>query len=239
VFGFWGVWDYFVKIPRAEMQSSRAVVLRSVKNGLDTPLNSEYRVEALGNLSTAIEHDDRQDDIWSASLETMRSAISGGDISNQRKATAIVEEQLQEYGSVTAPNKYDRPIQWLFILSMPFGFYYLWKYWSMSKRASVFRLEDDGTLSTPGGTWSSEEIVDIDMSRWVAKTGNARSTWTAKVVLADGTNVLLDDYIYQDMHLIIGTFAHQFYPDDWTPLAKRIKREVVEEEDNDEIVEEE
>jgi hypothetical protein len=30
------------------------------------------------------------------------------------------------------------------------------------------------------------------------------------------------------MHLIIGNLAHQFYPENWTPLAKRVKVEEVE-----------
>ncbi|MBT6270043.1 MAG: hypothetical protein HOI88_06815, partial [Phycisphaerae bacterium] len=96
-------------------------------------------------------------------------------------------------------------------------------------RASLYSYENDGTLSTPEGTWSSEEIIDIDMSRWIAKTGNARSTWTAKAVVSPDTKILLDDYMFTDMHLIIGALAHRFYPEDWTPLAKRVKVESVDE----------
>ena len=96
----------------------------------------------------------------------------------------------------------------------------------MSKKAGTYRLEEDGTLVTPEGSWVHDEIVDIDLSRWIAKTGNARSTWTATVILSDGTKILLDDYVYQDMHLIIGNLAHQFYPQEWTPLARRVKTEV-------------
>jgi hypothetical protein len=46
---------------------------------------------------------------------------------------------------------------------------------------------------------------------------------------------LLDDYIYKDMHLIIGKLAHRFYPEDWTPLARRVKVEVVETEERDTV----
>jgi hypothetical protein len=31
------------------------------------------------------------------------------------------------------------------------------------------------------------------------------------------------------MHLIIGNLAHRFYPENWTPLAKRVKVETQEE----------
>jgi hypothetical protein len=34
------------------------------------------------------------------------------------------------------------------------------------------------------------------------------------------------------MHLIIGNLAHQFYPENWTPRAKRVKIEEVEEADD-------
>jgi hypothetical protein len=104
----------------------------------------------------------------------------------------------------------------------------------MTNRAKAFRLNDDGSLTTPDGSWSANEITDIDMSRWIAKTGNARSTWTAKAILEDGTTVLLDDYIYQDMHLIIGRLAHQFYPDEWSPLARRVKSEQVDDDAKEE-----
>jgi hypothetical protein len=35
--------------------------------------------------------------------------------------------------------------------------------------------------------------------------------------------------MFTDMHLIIGALAHRFYPEDWTPLAKRVKVESVDE----------
>jgi hypothetical protein len=80
------------------------------------------------------------------------------------------------------------------------------------------------------------------MSRWIAKSGNSRSTWTAKVIVGDNQPILLDDYIYNDMHLIIGALAHRFYPDQWTPLAKRVRIDVADErkaEENVPVTEEE
>ena len=89
----------------------------------------------------------------------------------------------------------------------------------------MYCLDDEGRLTTPEGTWDSEEIKDIDMSRWIAPKGNARATWTARVITNDEQKLLLDDYVYEDMHLIIGALAHRFYPDQWSPLAKRIQVE--------------
>ena len=76
--------------------------------------------------------------------------------------------------------------------------------------------------------WTAEEIIDIDMSRWIATTGNARETWKAKAVTNDGQTIVLDDYIFENMHLIIGSLAHKFYPKQWTPIAKRVKVEELE-----------
>jgi len=226
VLGLWGIWDYAVAIPRDARDAARADTLRIVKNGLDTPMGSKQRTDAVLVLVAAIEDDDLRDVLWSNSLEVMRVAVGGGNIDTQKKAMRLVEDGLNKYGKVTTPSKYDRPMQWMFIACLPFGVYYVLVYAKMSKRAKVYLLTDDGVLTTPEGTWSPNEIVDIDMSRWMAKKGNARSTWTAKVVLGDGSTVLLDDYIYKDMHYIIGKLAHGFYPDEWTPVARRTRTSV-------------
>ena len=223
VLGLWGVWDYAVAIPKATMEAQRANILRIVKNGLDTAPGSEHRVEAITVLDVAIERDDGQDNTWRLSLDDMRMALSDGGRELHLEAMGIVEAGLNNYGNVTAPSKYDRPMQWMFILCLPFGLYYILVYLKMSKRAGTYLLTEDGVLTTPEGTWSKDEIEDIDMSRWIAKTGNARSTWTAKVVLKDGKKILLDDYIYSGMHSIIGKLAHAYYPNEWTSLAKRVK----------------
>ena len=234
VLGFWGVWDYVVAIPKAAMEAARADTLRLVKNGLDTPPGSEHRAHAINELDEAIEFDDRLDEAWSVSLDEMRVGVSGGEPESHRKALGVVEAELKKYGNVIAPSKYDRPMQWMFILCLPFGLYYILVYMKMSKRARSYHLTEDGVLSTPEGSWSSGEIEDIDMSRWIAKTGNARSTWTAKVVLKDGKKIVLDDYIYNGMGSIIGKLAHGFYPNEWTSLAKRVKTRAQEQQEEDE-----
>ena len=232
--GLWGAWDYLVAIPRAATESGIANTMRIVKNGLDAPLGSEQRDEAILVLRVAIERNNSPNDNWGDSLQTLVTAVEGGDRQLHLESMLIIDDFLNKYGSVVAPSKYDRPVQWLFILCLPFGFYYLWRYSKMSRKAKAYSLDDDGTLTTPEGSWSEIEIADIDMSRWIAKTGNARSTWTAKVITSDGNKILLDDYVYQDMHLIIGKIAHRFYPDRWTPLAKRVVVEKPKEDNQEE-----
>lgn len=225
VLGVWGIWDYVVAIPRAEMWSSRASLITDViQPALITEMDSLEREEATVILNERIANDRSSDPQWIAPLEVYRTALNGGGIEIQNEANAVLVQEMAVYGNVTPPSKFDRPMQWLFILCLPFGFYYLWKYAQMKKRAGKYCLNDDGTLTTPEGIWQSGDIIDIDMSRWIAKTGNARSTWIAKAVVGDDQLVTLDDYIYNDMHLIIGALAHRFYPEEWTPLARKVKR---------------
>ncbi len=233
VLGLWGVWDYVVAIPKAAMEAARADVLRIVKNGLDSVPGSEYRAEAIVVLDTAVRSDDRLDEAWSDSLTAMNLAMNDGEAESRRNALVVVESWLSEYGNITAPSKYDRPMQWMFILCLPFGVYYILVYVKMSKRASSYLLTEDGVLTTPEGTWPGEEIEDIDMSRWIAKTGNARSTWTAKVVLKDGKKILLDDYVFSGMDSIIGKLAHELYPNEWTVLARRTKTPTADQQEEE------
>ena len=238
ILGLWGIWDYAVAIPNAIQAANRAELLREfVQPALSVELGSQERDGTLVALNVAAEEDDGQDLNWSEALVVFSGAVSGNDIEAQQKAKGLLEGYLNEYGSVTRPSKFDRPMQWLFILCLPFGIYYFWAYSRMSKKANTYCLDDDGTLTTPEGTWVSEEIKDIDMGRWISKTGKARTTWTARVIVEDHAPILLDDYIYKDMHLIIGNLAHQFYPENWTPLAKRVKVEKTDEPEDCDVEE--
>jgi len=239
VLGLWGVWDYVVAIPEKEEAAVRAVVLKVVNVALNTEKGSTERSDASVLVNLALESSASepvgefsggQMDLgntagWITSLELFQSALAYGDLELQAQSVALVNDGLNQYGNVTPPSKYDRPMQWAFILCIPFGFYYLWTYGKMSARAKTYCLDDDGTLTTPEGVWAANEITDIDMSRWIAPTGNARETWKAKAVINDGQKIVLDDYTFENMHLIIGSLAHRFYPEQWTPIAKRVKVE--------------
>jgi len=233
VLGLWGIWDYVIAIPEAARGAARAEILRVIKNGLDTPNGSPERLEAITVIGVALESDGYTDDDWNAGLAQMKVALEGAPIEVQREAMGGVEKGLKAYGHITAPSKYDRPMQWVFMSCLPFGFWYLMSFLKMKKRASMYELSDDGTLITPEGSWPASEVKDIDMSVWISKTAKARLTWTAKVVVDGREPIELDDYVYQDMHLIIGALAHQFYPDDWTPLARRVKIEHTEEDEEE------
>jgi hypothetical protein len=83
-------------------------------------------------------------------------------------------------------------------------------------------------LHLPGDVWSSQDITDIDMKRWMKSS----KAW---VVHTDGRRVLLDDYLFKGIFRIVGELAAAQYPDLWTDEAKKIKVEppVTSAESND------
>jgi hypothetical protein len=63
----------------------------------------------------------------------------------------------------------------------------------------------------------ADEIEDIDMSKWMSKS-------IATVKASGGRTVLLDDYKFKGSDLIVGAIASRFYPEDWTPDGRDLKR---------------
>ena len=145
-----------------------------------------------------------------------RLPLTQEDYPAAHMAFETTEAAIQMIGEVAAPGKYDRITQWAFILCLPCVPYFLVLYVSANRR--TYRLDDDGTLHMPEGTWTAQEIDDIDMSRWMAKS-------VAWVVHTDGTRIKLDDYKYKDLHLIIGAIAHRLHPDDWDAEARPVDTE--------------
>ena len=128
------------------------------------------------------------------------------------------------FGEYTEPSQFDRIVQWMFILCLPFA---PWCVWVVVKaRKQVYRLDDDGTLHAPGVVWPAGEIKDINMGRWMSKS-------QATVIHEDGSEVMIDDYLYRDGHLIVGAIASEKYPEEWTEEAKPVP--VDEEDDEDEF----
>ncbi len=151
-------------------------------------------------------------------LEDLRDerALTGAEIQEFEATVA----KLNRLGSPTKPGKLDRLVKGLaFVPCLPFTPYFLWVYVRTKRR--VYRLDDDGTLHLPQGVWPQDQIADIDMSRWMAKS-------IAYVVDKQGTRVKLDDYKYRNLHLIIGGIASRLYPEAWDAEAKQIKADEAE-----------
>ncbi len=185
-------------------------------------VNSEDEARALaGRLKDTINtfRADAQDD-WLRALATFERALplapspAGSPLDGRAlQAWMIADESSQRVASIKRPSTFDRPTQWAFILCLPFAPYMFYVYVALQRESRKYRLDDDGTLHHPKGTWSSEEIADIDMSVWMKKS-------IAYVVHRDGQRVKLDDYKHKNMHLIIGAIASKYDPRQWDEQAR-------------------
>ncbi len=153
---------------------------------------------------------------------TMQSSLSG----IHAAAWEIATQGVSEFAEVSKPETYDRVIKGLiFIPCLPFGLYMLGAL--AIKNRKHYRLDKEGNLHLPGGeTWNRDDIQDINMNKWMSKS-------IARPQHADGREVKLDDYIHQDMHLIVGGLAHRFHPDQWHEDARKVKTEDDELEGDD------
>ncbi|MCE9620678.1 MAG: hypothetical protein K8R92_12325 [Planctomycetes bacterium] len=192
VFGVWGYYDWAVKIPNLEAD---CIAIDSAKEEIKK-------------------------------FETMAATapLNQSDTARYVAAKKTVEEiNSRNAGPPVKPSPLDRPMQmWLYvvgcgILGTPF---FIWPIVKILRRQ--YRLDEDGTLHTPGGTYTRDQIVEIDMRRWCAKDGDRRSTWTATAVTDEGKRIVLDDHDFKNMHLIIGGIAHRLMPAKWTVEAKPV-----------------
>ena len=129
----------------------------------------------------------------------------------------MLKVRLSETDDLSAVSSVDRITKGaLFMPCLPYG---VWLFISLARMRRVrYTLEDDGTLRTPGGDVARDQIADIDMSRWMAKS-------FATVKLGDGREIKIDDFFHQDAHRIIGVLAHERYPDAWNDDATPVKPE--------------
>jgi hypothetical protein len=165
----------------------------------------------------------REGDISSVIDQAVRvrlsSAASSGLTSEETEAYLAAEAITKEFAEPPVPPAaYDRAVQlWLYmvgcgVLGTPF---FVWNLIVLPRTAAKWRLDEDGSLSTPEGRLAPDEISELDMNRWMAKS-------IATVVTADGRRIALDDYKFRNMDRIIGALAQRFEPDKWTLEAKAI-----------------
>jgi hypothetical protein len=215
-----------------KIDTARATVEAELKKLLDLGMTEEDGQAV--SAEQAIESvKARNEENWLAVLLLFKAALAEAE---QRTAGAtpsegfvlavdVARRGVTATGDITPPGEFDRAVQWLFILCLPTAPYFLWILLKTKKR--VYRLDDDGTFSAPGATWAPDEIADIDMSRWMAKS-------IAFVVHTDGTRIKLDDYIFRNTHLIVGALACERYPEQWDERAKPVRKEEPAEEEWDE-----
>lgn len=153
-------------------------------------------------------------------METLAAASETRTLtSDETEAFLAAEATTQEFAEPPVPPAaYDRAVQlWLYmvgcgILGTPF---FVWNLIVLPRTAAKWRLDEDGSLTTPQGRLAADEIAEVDMNRWMAKS-------IATVVATDGRRIALDDYKFRNMDRIIGALAQRFEPDKWTLEAKQI-----------------
>jgi hypothetical protein len=183
VFGVWGAYDYWVKIPNQEI--------------------------------AAVEYE--------AFAEELR-ILQESEIKPLPEAQAIRYEEVklilkQRFDNTppSYPASYDRPLNlWVYfigcgVLGVP------WFAWKLIRQPRIdVTLEEDGSLVTRQGTFTADQITDINMAKWMSKSIASVS------VEGKDEPIVLDDYVYQDTYLIVGKLAHRFHPDQWSEDGKVI-----------------
>lgn len=142
--------------------------------------------------------------------------LTAEEESDYQQAREVVDRFAS--GAPTPVAFYDRPLQlWVYML----GCGILGTGWCvvslMRTTSRSFELDDDGILHAGSRRIGPEDVTGIDMARWMAKS-------IATLRVRDGTSVVLDDYKYGGMHLIVGTYAHRFDPQRWNADATPVKR---------------
>jgi hypothetical protein len=224
--GAWGAYDYWVTIPEREEAVERYGELMGEFASLE--LRGQYEQLAAKRAQNALTEDERtalkelEQTLRDAGMTSAPPPLSDADKERYSEIKQILTVDF-ENTQPEPPASYDRWVNlWVYvvgtgILGTP---YFVWRL--ISRRGQTWRLEDDGSLSTPEGTYPADAIEGIDMSVWMKKS-------IAKVHVRDRAEpVVLDDYEYQDAYRIIGTLAHQFHPDEWTEDAKPVKEPMAE-----------
>src|SRR5262249_2690850 len=147
VFGLWGVYDYAVKIPKQQATFERFEQLKSELEQLEKSKSD--------HLSRGTQPSQAERDRYSQVTSEVNTLEPGG-------------------AAPVKPSKFNRATQWMYIACLPFTFWFLWLF--MKARRQRYQLDEDGSLRYEGdpelgtGLWTREQIVDIDMSRWMAKS---------------------------------------------------------------------
>jgi len=221
-----------------DFDDNREAALQEIRSSanklLETRLNEQ--IEGSGKSASdlqSLSEEDRQielskeDEMWLAFLMQSEAAVrsprpmTGKETLTEQQTIAFENAQtlVNENAEVSKPERYDRIMKGLvFIPCLPIGAYMVLMLGLQSRKR--YTLNEQGDLKLANGQlWKRDEIADIDMDKWMRKS-------VALVKHTDGIReAKLDDYIHQDMHLIVGALAHRFYPDQWTEDARPVKSE--------------
>lgn len=134
----------------------------------------------------------------------------------QRVELEAADTAFARFSEVPSPrSSLDYQVQiWVYMVGCGVGVpWFLFTQFGLMRR--TYRLDDDGTLHTPEGTYSSAQIVGLDLTKWMAKA-------IAWVEVEGGGRIKLDDYKFRYTEDIVGVLAQRFYPGEWTSDARPI-----------------
>jgi hypothetical protein len=193
VFGLWGMYDLWVKIPRREQLVQRFEAASQTLKDLEA-VRQKHQQSGTRPIQSEI-------DAYNAANAELKALTPGGE-------------------APVAPSKFDRVVQWVYIACLPCA---LWPLMGLFKiRRQKYRLDESGALAFEGdpehgnGSWAANEIADIDMSRWMAKS-------IAWVVGPSGKRLKLDAYLFKNLDRIVAAIACRLHPDSWDGDARPIK----------------
>jgi len=193
VFGLWGAYDLWVKIPRQEETFAR-YELRAAE------------IKQLEEKQTAARRVGRD--------------LSREELVNLDQAKTQMAALMPNGAPPVPPSKFNKATQWVYILCIPSAPYFFLLV--RRARRQMYSLDDECHLGfvnddrLGSGTWKRDEIADIDMTLWMRKS-------IAHVVHIDGTRVKLDAYLHKNLDKIIGLIANRLHPEQWDPEAKPVK----------------
>ena len=193
VFGVWGAYDLWVKIPRQERAFEQYKTI-------------DAEIKKLEEKQTAVRKSGRE--------------LSREELLNLDQARSQLTALMPGGAPPVPPSKFNKATQWAYILCLPTAPYFFLLVRRVRKQ--MYSLDEEGNLgfvnddAQGSGTWKRDEIADIDMSIWMRKS-------IAHAVHTDGKRLKLDAYLHKNLDKIVGLIANRLHPDQWDPEAKPIK----------------
>jgi hypothetical protein len=144
VFGVWGAYDYWVKIPRQEETFTRYEALHTRVTEI------EQQVAKQGGLATSEQKQEHEN----AKIELLAISPSGAE--------------------PVKPSKFNRMTQWVYIACLPMAPIFFILFLNANRQRYALdddgTLHFQGDKELRSGTWKPADIAEIDMSRWMAKS---------------------------------------------------------------------
>ena len=143
-----------------------AVQIRNAKGSEEGLVSVEFNYTRIGTNCA-------QANRWSLEIDGWPPACLPLDKGNGRGAATLcnfvegVPQESRRIKKFPVPNKWNRMVQWLFILCSPYAVVAGLQLTGGLGKSTAWMMTN---LYHPQGSWEAAEISDIDMSRWMSKS---------------------------------------------------------------------